>query len=126
VLVRLRYRPFIEYLQAAGIDMSDLTSWLEQVDLAGHERGEHGGEELLGRIAAMAQRPLDPDELRARWLDMFERWHEMCDLAQGLKEQYRVFLLSNIGDLHWDHLDRQYGLERLAHGVLASYRVGAV
>jgi len=126
VLVRPRYQPFIEYLEAAGIDMSDLPAWLQRVGLVEHERGEQTGEQLLGRVSAMARRPLDADELKARWLGMFERWHEMCDLAEGLKERYRVFLLSNIGDLHWQHLDQQYGLERLAHGVLASYRVGAV
>jgi len=126
VLVRLRYQPFIDYLEGAGIDMSDLPAWLQQVGLTEHERGEQTGEELLGRVAAMARRPLDPAELRARWLDMFERWHEMCDLAQGLKDEYRVFLLSNIGDLHWQYLDASYGLEQLAHGVVASYRVGAV
>ena len=126
VLLRLRYQPFIEYLAGAGIDMTNLPRWLEQVDLAAHERGEIGGEELLGRIAAMARRPLDPAELRTRWLDMFDRAHEMFDLAEGLKGQYRVFLLSNIGDLHWAHLNAQYGFEGLTHGVVASFRVGAI
>ena len=126
VLVRLRYQPFIEYLAGAGIDMTNLPNWLEQVDLAAHERGEIGGDELLGRIAAMARRPLDPVELRSRWLDMFDRAHEMFDLAAGLKEQYRVFLLSNIGDLHWAHLNAQYGFDGLTHGVVASFRVGAI
>ena len=40
VLLRLRYQPFIEYLGGAGIDMTNLPRWLEQVDLAAHERGE--------------------------------------------------------------------------------------
>jgi len=126
VLLRLRYQPFIEYLAGAGIDMADLPAWLERVDLAAHERGEITGDELLGRIAAMARRPLDADELRARWLDMFDRAHEMFDLAAGLKDEYRVFLLSNIGDLHWRHLDARYGLDALTHGVVASFRVGAI
>lgn len=126
VLLRLRYQPFIEYLAGAGIDMKNLPRWLEQVDLAAHERGEIGGEELLGRIAAMARRPLDPAELRSRWLDMFDRAHEMFDLAAGLKDDYRVLLLSNIGDLHWAHLNTLYGFEGLAHGVVASFRVGAI
>jgi len=126
VLLRLRYQPFIEYLAGAGIDMTNLPAWLERVDLAAHERGEITGEELLGRIAAMARRPLDADELRARWLDMFDRAHEMFDLAAGLKDEYRVFLLSNIGDLHWRHLDARYGLAALTHGVVASFRVGAI
>ena len=126
VLLRLRYQTFIEYLAGAGIDMTNLPRWLEQVDLAAHERGEITGEELLGRIAAMARRPLDADELRERWLDMFDRAHEMFDLAAGLKEGYRVFLLSNIGDLHWRHLNARYGFDDLTHGVVASFRVGAI
>jgi FMN phosphatase YigB (HAD superfamily) len=126
VLLRLRYQAFIAYLAGAGIDMSNLPKWLEQVDLAAHERGEISGDELLGRIAAMARRPLDADELRERWLDMFDRAHEMFDLAAGLKQEYRVFLLSNIGDLHWTHLNARYGFDDLAHGVVASFRVGAI
>ena len=126
VLLRLRYQTFIEYLAGAGIDMTNLPRWLEQVDLAAHERGEITGEELLGRIAAMARRPLDADELRERWLDMFDRAHEMFDLAAGLKDEYRVFLLSNIGDLHWRHLNARYGFDDLTHGVVASFRVGAI
>jgi FMN phosphatase YigB (HAD superfamily) len=126
VLVRLRYQPFIEYLVAAGVDMSDLPAWLAQVDLAAHERGEITGDELLERVAAMARAPLDRSELEARWLDMFDRAHEMFELASGLMADYRVYLLSNVGDLHWRHLDAQYGLDDLVHGTLASFRVGAI
>jgi FMN phosphatase YigB (HAD superfamily) len=126
VLVRLRYEPFIEYLVAAGIDMSNLPDWLARVDLAAHERGEITGEDLLERVAAMARVPLDRSELQARWLDMFDRAHEMFELASGLMTDYRVYLLSNVGDLHWRHLDAQYGLDDLVHGTLASFRVGAI
>lgn len=126
VLVALRYQPFIDYLAAAGIDMTDLPRWLTRVDLAAHERGEITGDELLGRVASMAARSLDPEELRGRWLDMFDRVHEMFDLAAGLMDEYRVYLLSNVGDMHWSHLDARYGLESLTHGVVTSFRVGAV
>jgi FMN phosphatase YigB (HAD superfamily) len=126
VLVNLRYEPFISYLTTAGIDMRDLPAWLTQVDLAGHERGEHGGEALLARIAALANSPLDPQDMHARWLDMFDRSDEMFALAQGLMTDYRVYLLSNVGDLHWAHLDRLYGLGALVHGACASFRVGAI
>lgn len=126
VLLRLRYQPFIEYLAAAGIDMTDLPAWLQRVDLAGHERGEVSGEEMLGRIAAMARRPLPPAELRERWLDMFDRAHDMFALAKGLQDEYRVYLLSNIGDLHWQYLNRLYDFEGLTHGAIASFRVGAI
>jgi 2-haloacid dehalogenase len=126
VLLRLRYQPFIDYLAAAGADMTDLPRWLERVDLAAHERGEITGEEMLGRIAAQARDPLDPVELRERWLDMFDRAQEMFDLAAGLMGDYRVYLLSNIGDLHWSYINARYGFDRLTHGVVASFRVGVI
>lgn len=126
VLVRLQYQPFVRYLGEAGIDMSNLPAWLSTVDLEGHERGEISGEVLLSRIAAMARRPLDPAELTAQWLQMFDRWDEMFALATGLMDGYRVYLLSNVGDLHWAHLDRHYGVESLGHGACASFRVGEI
>jgi 2-haloacid dehalogenase len=126
VLVKLHYQPFIEYLARAGVDMTDLPYWLQQVDIEGHERGELAGEVLLQRVAAMASAPLDPAELRAQWLAMFERWDEMFELASGLMAEHRVYLLSNIGDLHWSHLDSLYGLDTLVHGACASFRVGAI
>jgi 2-haloacid dehalogenase len=126
VMVRLRYQPFVRYLQDAGVDLADLPAWLATIALDAHERGEITAEELLGRIAASAARPLDPDELRNRWLDMFERSDEMFALAAGLMGRYRVYLLSNVGELHWRHLDASYGIESVGHGAIASFRVGAV
>jgi FMN phosphatase YigB (HAD superfamily) len=126
VLVRLRYQPFVRYLAEAGIDLTDLPRWLATIDLDAHERGEITGAELLERIAGQARRPLDPRDLERRWLDMFERAGEMFDLAEGLMQDYRVYLLSNVGDLHWAHLDAEYGIERVGHGAVASFRVGAV
>jgi 2-haloacid dehalogenase len=126
VLMRLRYQPFIRYLSEAGVDLTDLPAWLATIDLEAHERGDITGHELLGRVSASAQRPLDPAELERRWLDMFDRSGEMFDLANGLMGDYRVYLLSNIGDLHWSYLDSTYGIGTVGHGAIASFRVGAV
>ena len=126
VLVQLRYQPFVRYLQDAGVDLADLPAWLARIDLEAHERGDVSGEELLERIAASAAQPLDRDELGRRWLDMFERADEMFELANGLMDDYRVYLLSNVGDLHWRHFGAAYGIEAVGHGAIASFRVGAV
>jgi FMN phosphatase YigB (HAD superfamily) len=126
VLVKLHYQSFVGFLVKSGVDMSDLPTWLKSVDLEGHERGDVPGQVLLDRIAGMAARPMDPAELHAQWLSMFERWDEMFALASGLMADYRVYLLSNIGDMHWAHLDSLYGLDTLVHGACASFRVGAI
>jgi HAD superfamily hydrolase (TIGR01509 family) len=50
----------------------------------------------------------------------------MVELAHRLSERYRVFLLSNIGDLHWAHLAREYRLHAIGHGALPSYVAGVM
>ena len=126
VMLRLRYQPFVRYLQEAGADLGDLPGWLTTIGLEEHERGEIPGRELLARVAATTRTPLDPEDLNRRWLDMFERTDEMFELAAGLMARQRVYLLSNVGDLHWAHMDREYGIERVGHGAIASFRVGAI
>ena len=81
---------------------------------------------FLERLADTSGRKLDPVRLRSSWLDMFDEAPEMFALATGLMSDYRVYLLSNIGDLHWAHLEGRYGLGGLVHGALASFRTGAV
>ena len=57
---------------------------------------------------------------------MFELEPAMVALAHRLSERYRVYLLSNIGDLHWAHLSREYALHAIGHGALPSYLAGAM
>jgi HAD superfamily hydrolase (TIGR01509 family) len=64
--------------------------------------------------------------MRAKWLDMFELEGAMVELAHRLSEHYHVFLLSNIGDLHWAHLAREYRLHAIGHGALPSYVAGVM
>jgi FMN phosphatase YigB (HAD superfamily) len=124
VLVQLRYAAFIDYLAAAGADVSDLRTWAALVGLEHHEAGKLDGPRFLARIAAATPRALDPVELGRRWIDMFAPDQQMLELARALKAGHRVFLLSNVGDLHWAHLDELFGLSGLVHGALPSFVAG--
>ena len=124
VLLPLNYGPFLAFLSESGVDLSDMPAWLARIGLEAHERGEIDGDAFLERLAGTAGRPLDAARLRASWLDMFDVAPEMFELAKGLMSGYRVFLLSNIGDLHWEYLDGRYGLGGLVHGALALFRAG--
>ena len=126
VLVPLNYGPFLAYLTESGVDLTDVPAWLARIGLEAHERGELTGEAFLERLAGTSGCELDPVRLRSCWLDMFDEAPEMFALATGLMSDYRVYLMSNIGDLHWAHLDGRYGLSGLVHGALASFRTGAV
>ena len=126
VFVHIDSVSFLEFLRAHEVDAPDLHSVLNRVALWDHESGRLHGRGLLERFSSLARRPMDLEEAHASWLDIFEYQPEMVDLAHRLSERHRVYLLSNIGDLHWTYLSREYGLHRIGHGALPSFLAGAV
>ena len=126
VLVRLEPQPLLALLAQHGADTRDLESLLMRIALHEHETGELPGEALIARLSALAPAAIPLAAARAAWLDMFELDHAMVGLAHALTARHRVYLLSNIGDLHWIHLAREFGLHRIGHGALPSFVAGSM
>jgi 2-haloacid dehalogenase len=126
VLVRLNYRPLIDLLRHHGADVADREAVMSRIALEEHECGRLPGSELLQRLAALARTPVNVRELRARWDNVFEVVPDMMALAHRLSERYRVYLLSNIGDLHWVRLSREFRVHALGHGALPSFLAGVM
>jgi len=126
VFVHLDHQRFLDFLTAHGAEAPDLDSVLVRIALEDHECGRMDGRGLLERCAALAQRPMDLEAAHASWVGMFELQPAMVDLARRLSERYRVYLLSNIGDLHWSHLSREYQLHSIGHGALPSFIAGVM
>jgi HAD superfamily hydrolase (TIGR01509 family) len=127
VLVRLNYRPLLDFLQAHGAQLADRDAVMARIRLEDHETGQLPGHGLLERLRELtSSQAASLEELRIRWLDMFELEAAMVELAHRLSERYRVLLLSNIGDLHWAHLAREYRLHSIGHGALPSYVAGVM
>ncbi len=126
VLVRFNYQPIIDLLRARGCEVDDLHAVLERAALADHESGRLHGHGLLERLAGLASAPVTHAELHEQWVGMFELDAPMLDLAHRLSEHHKVYLLSNIGDLHWAHLSREYRFHALGHGALPSFLAGAM
>lgn len=126
VLIDLGPGPLIRLLEAHGSGRLSLEQIVARIRLHDHESGRIGGRELLADLARLAPQPIPHEELRAGWLDMFAPQEPMMDLARGLTGGYRVFLLSNVGDLHWAHLSETYDMHRLGHGALPSFVAGVI
>jgi 2-haloacid dehalogenase len=60
------------------------------------------------------------------WVDMLRPDPVMLQLADRLRARHRTFLLTNVGDLHWAHLEQVVGLHRYASDVLRSDLVGVM
>ena len=119
VLVHLDYNPLLNYLGSSGQSFA-LKEVIAAIDLEAHERGEFGGAQLMDNMARLAPN-LDAAKLEQLWTQMFTPVESMFTLARKLSRSYNVHLLSNVGDLHWTHLDRQFQLLSLAHSALPSY-----
>ena len=50
----------------------------------------------------------------------------MFALAERLSQRYRVYVLSNVGDLHWAELKRRFRIHELGHGVITSFEAGVM
>ena len=126
VFVRLDPRPILEFLLQHQAACADLPSLIASIELNEHECGRLSGPALLERMGALTARPIPREELHAKWLDMFQLDPPMVELAHALAERYGVYLLSNIGELHWEHLCREYALHRIGHGALPSFVAGVM
>lgn len=126
VLLHLNYRPLLEFLLARGAVVDERDALMKRIALEEHETGRMHGQGLLERLATLTSEPVALADVHAKWLDMFVIDAAMVELAHRLSERYRVYLLSNIGDLHWAHISREYRLHALGHGALPSYLAGVM
>jgi FMN phosphatase YigB (HAD superfamily) len=122
VLLRLNYKALLAYLREHGVSQSTLTEVIAAIQLDAHETGLLDGEGLLRNIASLATRTqMDVRDIERHWVEMFEPIPEMFALAANLMTRYRVFLLSNVGDLHWRHVVARYDLLSHCHDALPSF-----
>jgi HAD superfamily hydrolase (TIGR01509 family) len=126
VLVRFDYQPLIDLLTAYGAPQRDRDAVMQAILLEDHETGRLSGAGLIGRLQKLARDPPPLAELEEKWINMFELEAHMDALARDLSARHKVYLLSNIGDLHWGHLSRTFRLHEIGHGALLSYEAGVM
>jgi 2-haloacid dehalogenase len=125
VIVGIRPEPMLEFLVRRGAPRLDLQATLERVGLSDHETGRVDGAALIERFRGLAPQA-SAAELRHQWLDIFYPHDDMIRLAHQVTAHHGVYLLSNIGDLHWDHLVDRHGMAAIGHGALPSFRAGVM
>jgi FMN phosphatase YigB (HAD superfamily) len=126
VLVHLAPQPLLMLLREHGADVQSLEDVTSRIALHAHESGRLDGSRLIEDLARLAPRPVAASVLRSAWIDMFDPQPAMFALAARLRARYRVFLLSNVGELHWTELRRRFQLHELGHDVIASYEAGVM
>lgn len=126
VFLHLNPKPILDFLAEHGCDTTMIEDVAARIVLDDHESGRLHGHGLLERLQSLTVRPVTTEQVHAKWVDMFELQPAMVNLAHQLSERYRVYLLSNIGDLHWAHVCREYRLHHIGHGALPSFLAGVM
>jgi 2-haloacid dehalogenase len=125
VFVGIHPQPMLDFLVEHGAPRMDLNTALTRVGLEEHESGRVDGAQLIERFRALAPRA-PAAVLRQRWLELLSPREDMMQLARQVRPHHGVYLLSNIGELHWEHLVARYRVDRLAHAALPSFRAGVM
>jgi FMN phosphatase YigB (HAD superfamily) len=97
-----------------------------------YETGGLSTEEFIAAIRFAAEKPLEEEQVVSAWNSIFLGMpRERFDMLLRLRERYKVFLLSNINDLHASWIDqymiREHGIEdfhaRYFDGVYYSHLI---
>lgn len=60
------------------------------------------------------------------WNDIFWEDEAACKLARQLKSSYRLFLLSNVNRLHFEHIHKKFAIIKIFDEIILSFMVGAI
>jgi FMN phosphatase YigB (HAD superfamily) len=132
VLCRFDWQPSLHAIatRLGNVTPSSLTSWL--LDPGGpHDaycRGQIDEEDLLAAI----HRRFDPDHhlpdvwLVDQWCDIFSPMHGALALVDRLAGQCCRGLISNTNRLHFEWVDRHFGIRDRLDVVVVSHEVGSL
>ena len=90
------------------------------------ETGHISPREFYSRASRFLGVKLPYKDFVAIWNDIFWEDEKACELARQLKKSYRLFLLSNINRLHYEHIQKKFDIIKIFDDVILSFMVGAI
>jgi len=90
-----------------------------------YDAGQVGSREFYGGITERFDIGVGYDEFVQLWNGIFTENEEVSALARRVRERRPVYLLSNVNELHWEHIRDRYAILRELDGLVLSYLVGA-
>lgn len=89
------------------------------------EKGDISGKEFYNRASDLLGVKMPYKDFVAIWNDIFWEDKEACALARQLKKNYKLFLLSNVNRLHFEHIEKKFDIIKIFDEIILSYLVGA-
>jgi FMN phosphatase YigB (HAD superfamily) len=117
-----------ELLKVSPLSLNEAMAVLSDSALVlEYERGKLSSEELYRKVCRALQMEVSMERFRDLWGSMFLPEPLLSEaFLLALKKKYRLMLLSNTNELHFDFLLQHYPLLRLIEERLLSYQVGCL
>jgi putative hydrolase of the HAD superfamily len=90
------------------------------------ESGRISSKEFYKRASALLKVKMPYKDFVDIWNDIFWEDAGMCELARELKKSYKLFLLSNINRLHFEHIRGKFDIISIFDELILSFVVGAI
>ena len=90
------------------------------------ESGRISSKEFHKRASAFLKVKMPYKDFVDIWNDIFWEDTGMCELARELKKSYKLFLLSNINRLHFEHIRKKFDIINIFDELILSFVVGAI
>lgn len=126
VLVDYDYQLVFDFLHMQGGGHLDPDTFARKARFDLYESGQISDQEFYTRVLAQVPEPFSFADWARVWTSIFTPDDEMLALFDKLHLRYPVFILSNIGPLHFEYLERRVGLSGRCRGVLTSWRAGVM
>lgn len=126
VLIDVNYDTLFQFLWDHGASVHTEQEFIRQTDMLRYERGQIDDDTFLARLNNLFTTPPGREAIINAWQDLFTPIDDMLALANRLKSDYGVYLLSNTNSLHWQYVVPQYKLDQISHGLLTSFELGVM
>jgi putative hydrolase of the HAD superfamily len=94
--------------------------------MCAYEAGRLTSEEFFAQLQTELQLNLDFASFRRMWEDIFTEDQAVSRIIQGLRAGYRLFLLSNTNELHFEYVCQQFDILGVFEEYILSYQVGCM
>ncbi|MDO8536563.1 MAG: HAD hydrolase-like protein [Candidatus Omnitrophota bacterium] len=90
------------------------------------ERGQISPKDFHARITKHLGVKIPFRDFVSIWNDIFWIDEGSCAIARRLKKDYKLFLLSNIGRLHYEYIVKKFDILEIFDEIIVSFAVGAI
>lgn len=90
------------------------------------EKGQITPQEFHDRAQALLGIKVPYSEFAEIWCDIFWLDEGSCRLAKLLKSRYKLFVLSNVNKMHFEHVRAKFDIFDMFDELILSYEIGAM